>query len=1071
MLKHHSPVFSIVIFLSVCGLLASTANSQGIFPNDWENETMIAKGKLPARATSYSYSSTADSLRADRNQARVLSLDGDWKFHFTPDSSERPEKFFKPDFDASDWDRIAVPSNWELKGYGTPIYTNSTYPFQADPPRIDRTNPVGSYRREFELPTDWKEMRVVLHFGGVSSAFYVWVNGELAGYSQGSRLPAEFDVTRLVKPGRNQVAVRVYRWSDGSYLEDQDMWRLSGIHREVLLTAEPKMALHDFFVRTKFDEALENAKLQIRPEITAPPNANVDGWNLSADLLDADGQSALSKPLSIGVKQIVSEWYPQRDTVPFGLIETEIANPRKWSAEDPYLYSLVFSLTDPSGALAESRSCRVGFRHVEIDPSGALLVNGRSVKLMGVNRHDHDHIHGKALTREDIRDDVRLIKQFNFNSIRTSHYPNDPYFYELCDEYGIYVMDEANVESHGVRGLLVNSPTWHYAINDRIIRMVERDKNHPSIISWSLGNESGAGPIHAAAANWIRDFDPTRFIHYEGAQGDPNDPDYDPAGGTQVQRWDVMANPDDPAYVDVISRMYPSVDQLRNLSEASRIRRPIVVCEYAHAMGNSLGNLGDYWDLIRSKPNLIGGYIWDWIDQGLVAKTSDGTPYLAYGGDFGDTPNDSNFCLNGVIASDRSPKPQTWECKYVFQPFAVEAEDLQAGKIRLFNRFNFTNANQYDVRWRLSENGVKISSGMLDRVDVPAGESKAVTIPFEQPGAKPGAEYWLQISFHETRSRPWCDAGFEVAKQQLQLPISSPNSANEVSFRSEKPPAIESTEQQIIVSGDRFLAQFDRQTGRLDRYQFNDEEIIVSPMRLNFFRPQTDNDRLGGKTHENQKVWMELADKLQVQSIAANIQSDQTVKVSVTKSWNDQVLIDIRYLVSGTGDIRVETKFSADPSMPPLVRLGWTLGVSGDYRNVRYYGRGPWENYVDRNRGADVSVYEAAIGDLAKSYVRPQECGNRTDTRWIELSGETPDFSILAESPVGFSIWPWSIENLSAAQHTYDLKPQGFHTLNLDHQQMGVGGNDSWSPKAMPLRHYQIPAGDYQWSFVLRLGD
>ncbi|WP_146399432.1 glycoside hydrolase family 2 TIM barrel-domain containing protein [Planctomycetes bacterium CA13] len=1052
------------LFLAISCLVQSVAISEDRFPLDWQNETTIAKGKMPARATSYSYSSTDEALAGNRARARMISLNGDWKFRFVADSNDRPVDFFQADFDASDWDSLAVPSSWEVKGYGTPIYTNATYPFAADPPRIDRTNPVGSYRRDFDIPATWQDMRVVLHFGGVSSAFYVWVNGELAGYSQGSRLPAEFDVSDLVKEGPNQLAVQVFRWSDGSYLEDQDMWRLSGIHREVLLLAEPKVALDDFFVRTKFDEDLQDAKLQIRPKIARIQNASTDGWNLSAQLFDADDQAVLAEPLSIPVNKIVKEWYPQRDTVPFGLLEANISKPEKWSAEKPYLYSLVFSLTDPKGGLAESRSCRVGFRQVEIDSSGALMVNGRAVKLMGVNRHDHDHIEGKALTRDDMREDVRLMKRFNLNSVRTSHYPNDPYFYELCDQYGIYVMDEANVESHGVRGLLVNTPSWHYAINERIIRMVERDKNHPSVISWSLGNETGCGPIHAAAAHWIKDFDPTRFVHYEGAQGDPNSPDYIPGGGNQSQRWDVMANPNDPAYVDVISRMYPTVKQLQNLSEAPHIRRPIVMCEYAHAMGNSLGNLAEYWDVIRSKPNLIGGYIWDWVDQGLLTTNDDGDEYFAYGGDFGDTPNDSNFCLNGVIASDRSPKPQTWECKYVFQPVAFESIDLSVGKIRLINRFNFKNTAEYQIRWQLSENGLDVAHGELPSLEVSPGQGRVMTIPYSQTPMRPDAEYWLRVSLHEKRPQLWCDAGFEIAKEQFRV---SPDGPVVSTFVSAKAPSTEYTDQRITISGDRFEADFDRKSGDLVRYEINGTDLLKSPMRMNFWRPQTDNDRIGGKTHKNQAFWMELADKLQTKRVEAKVQVDQTVKVAVRKALGEQVVIDIDYFINGDGDIKVGIRFVADPSLPPLVRLGMTVGISDEYADIQYYGKGPWENYNDRSRSAEVKVHDAAISEMAENYVRPQENGNRTQIRWIKFSGKVPTLRIQGESPMAFSIWPWSAENVSQAKHTYELKPQGFYTLNLDHRQMGVGGTDSWSPKALPIKKYQIPAGTYVWSFVL----
>lgn len=1043
-------------------LTGLTVNGQH-FPNDWENERIIEKGKLPARATSYSFESTEDALSGDRQKARMISLNGDWKFHFEPDSKNRPTDFFTPDFKADEWDSIPVPSNWELKGYGQPIYTNEKYPFTPNAPKIDRTNPVGSYLTQFAVPKDWKDQRVILHFGGVSSAFYCWINGQLAGYSQGSRLPAEFDITDLLVKGENSLAVQVFRWSDGSYLEDQDMWRLSGIHREVLLLAQPAVALDDFYIRTPFDEKLEHARLQIRPRIKALSAA--EGWTLSAQLFDAGKQPVFETPLSIPVDKIINENYPQRDNVKFGLLETTVKNPAKWSAEKPALYTLVFTLKDARGKEVEARSTRIGFRDVKISGKGELLINGKAVKLMGVNRHDHHHIRGKALTREDMLADVLLMKQFNINAVRTSHYPNDPYFYELCDELGIYVMDEANVESHGVRGELVNTPSWHYAINDRIIRMVERDKNHPSIISWSLGNESGCGPIHAAAAGWIKDFDPTRFIHYEGAQGQPLATNYDPMGGHKVQQWPLPANPDDPPYVDCISRMYPSVNQLKALSESEQITRPIVMCEYAHAMGNSLGNMTEYWELIRSKPNLIGGYIWDFIDQGLLTTNKDGKAYFAYGGDFGDEPNSGNFCLNGIVNSDRTPNAKTWECKTVFQPIDFQPLKPTEGEIQLVNRFNFTNLNQYEIRWSFSVDGKKIELGILDPVSLEPGTRKTIRVPFTVPESpKAGSEYALRLSAHEKTDRPWCKAGYEIAKQQFLLPIGLL-----VRTPPETTPAnAQVTPDSFVVTGSNFIARINRATGQLDSYRLGGTEILTAPLRLNFWRPQTDNDLRGGRTHETQKFWKELAGKLETKSAQFQTLKNGAVKITVIKALEKQVTITTDYTIGGNGVINIKTRFEADESLPSLIRLGITAGITGAYTNIAYFGKGPFENYSDRSAAAELDLFESPIADMTENYVMPQENGNRTGTRWLEFSGDSiAKLRIEGGAPFGFSIWPWSPENLDQAKHTYDLIEQGFHTLNIDHKQMGVGGTDSWSPKAMPLEHYRIPSGTYEWSLNL----
>ncbi|MEI6890939.1 MAG: glycoside hydrolase family 2 TIM barrel-domain containing protein [Pontiella sp.] len=1022
------------------------------FNNDWENERMIEKGKMPSRATSYSYVSVQDALAGNREKARMVSLNGEWKFKFTPDSKNRPMDFYKPGFAASGWGTIPVPSSWEVKGHGQPIYTNTKYPFTANEPFIDRTNPVGSYLRNFDVPPDWEEQRIILHFGGVSSAFYVWLNGELVGYSQGSRLPAEFDITSKIKAGKNRLAVQVFRWSDGSYLEDQDMWRLSGIHREVLLLAQPKIALNDFFIKASAD-----GHLQVRPRILSDELNNSKGWNLSAQLYDAEGKSVLEKPMQHGLHKILNEFSPQRDNVKFAMLEAQIPHVRTWSAEDPYLYTLVFQIMNQENTLVETRSCKVGFRTVEISEKGEVLVNGVAVKMMGVNRHDHDHIDGKALKREDYRRDVELMKQFNFNAVRTSHYPNDPYFYELCDEYGIYVMDEANIESHEIRGQLVNRASWHYAINDRVMRMVERDKNHPSIISWSLGNESGYGPIHASAAAWLKDYDPTRFVHYEGAQGDPTLPGYRPKGAFSSQNWPLPANPNDPTCVDCISRMYSSVAQLKALSEAEHIKRPIVMCEYAHAMGNSLGNMTDYWDLIRSKPNLLGGYIWDWIDQGLLTKNKDGVDYYAYGGDFGDQPNSANFCMNGVINSDRTPGPKTWACKYIFQPVAFEAVDLDSGTIKVINRFNFTNLKNYSVAWNLSEEGVVVQEGNLDVIDLAPGESCEIKVPFNVLKNHSGQEQWLRLSVHETSEKPWCKAGFEIAKEQFLV---KPGSGAPSRLNANAQVFSKETQQAIEFKGNGFSAQVDKASGRLTSYIVQGEEWIRSPLRPAFWRPQTDNDARGGSTHKRMKHWKDIDGKLVTESVELEKPNRVVVKKSAEKT-----ALTLIYTFGENGEVDVAAELEADPSLPPMPRLGFTLGVSGGFDQTRYFGKGPWENYFDRNAGAEVGLYQRPTSEMYFEYAKPQENGHRTETRWLELSGKAGRLRIDGAEPFGFSLWPWSYENLSAAKHPYDLVEQGFYTLNIDHKHMGVGGTDSWSIKALPLEHYQVPSGTYQWSF------
>lgn len=1051
--------------------------------NDWENEHVFEKNKMDARVTSYSFKNAKDALEGNRNKARVVSLDGTWKFKFVDKSEDRPTDFMASDFKGTGWDEIEVPSNWELEGYGQPIYTNIVYPFTPNildttlkynwrgpqPPRpskIYRDNPVGSYFRDFEVPAEWKDQSIIIHFGGVKSAFYLWINGKKVGYSQGSCLPAEFDITNFVHPGKNRVAVQVFRWSDGSYLEDQDMWRLSGIFREVLLMAQPKIALNDFYVRTKFDANYQDAKLEIRPSVWVKEDVDhLDGWNISAMLYDAENDKVLNSPLKTSVKKVYMERWPARDITKWAFMEANIRCPYKWSGENPYLYTLVFTVTNPNGEVVEARSQKIGFRKIEFDKNNELLVNGKVVKIMGVNRHEHDPTTGKAITHEDMRKDVQLLKQFNFNAVRTSHYPNDPYFYELCDEYGIYVMDEANIECHHLGGFIPQQPSWAAPILTRVIRMVERDKNYPCIISWSLGNESGTGPAFAAASGWVHDYDPSRFVHYEGAQGDPSNPAYieGEAANSVAYRGPAMANPDDMGYVDVISRMYPDLSQLVNLSNSPYIHRPIIMCEYLHAMGNSVGGLSDFWDTIRSKPNLIGGFIWDMIDQGLWKTNDKGERFFAYGGDFGDIPNDHNFCLNGVFSPDRKPHPSAWECKYVFQPVVFEGVDVANGTIRIINRFSFTNLDQYEIRWSISENGSPIQSGVLPGLDISPGNFKIVKVPFKKLDYDPSADYWLRLSLHEKTDRLWCKKGFEVAKQQIEL--KKRNNPEPYQSKSTDKIMVTQNKDQIDVQGESFSLTVSKLNGELVSYKLNDVEQLLSPLRPNFSRPPIDNDIRGANRTsfmESQKVWKDLPDKLITESVKIDSVNAQFVKIDNKLEFQNKIKLQIAYEIFSDGHIVVKMDLNADESLPNLIRIGMTMGIPGSYENATYYGNGPWSTYIDRKKNVEVGEYHSKTDDLFYNYLFPQENGNRTDTRWLELSNNNKKTGLkISGMPLfGFSIWPYSSENITEAKHPYDLVPQGFYTLNIDLAQTAIGGTLS-----KRLAKYILKPGKYSFQF------
>ncbi|VGO21736.1 glycoside hydrolase family 2 TIM barrel-domain containing protein [Pontiella sulfatireligans] len=1069
------------------GLVLAMSNQFATARNDWEDEQMFEQNKLPARVPSYSFKSAEDALEGNRDKARVQSLDGTWKFKYVGKSEDRPTDFMAKGFKGKGWDDIPVPSNWELQGHGQPIYSNITYPWTPNildttlkydwkgptppkPPFIYRDNPVGSYFRDFKISREWKNDSIILHFGGVSSAFYVWVNGEAVGYSQGSRLAAEFDITEYVKPGKNRVAVQVFRWSDGSYLEDQDMWRLSGIHREVLLLAQPKIALNDFYVRTPFDDQLENAKLELRPRVWVKEGAdNLKGWKVTAQLYDADEKAVLDAPLSVAIDKVYNERWPPRDLPVFAFMKAEIQSPRKWSAEDPYLYKVVFTVTDPKGGVVEARSQKIGFRKIEFSAENELLINGKPVEIMGVNRHDHHPIRGKALAREDMRKDVELLKQFNFNAVRTCHYPNDPHFLDLCNEYGLYVMDEANIETHHLGGYLANMPSWNGALISRVTRMVERDKNHVCVISWSLGNESGTGPGFAAAASWIRYFDygSGRFIHYEGAQGDPLHPLYveEDGIGYKVNKWPVYANPDDPDYVDVLSRMYPDLSQLVGMAESEHIDRPIIMCEYLHAMGNSIGGLGDYWDEIRARPNLIGGYIWDMIDQGLVKKDENGKPFYAYGGDFGDVPNDENFCMNGVFASNRTPNPHAWECKYVFQSAAFEAVDVEAGKVKITNRFSFTNLDQYEIRWTLSKDGQELQAGKLAAQDIPALDSAVVKVPFEKVKFDAGSEYWLRLSLNEKADRLWCKKGYEVAKGQLALksrkgPAAYTSaSTDEISF--------EDAVGKIAVAGKGFSASVSKTTGELTSYIVNGVEQLAFALRPNFNRPPIDNDSRGAgwkPFQKSKKSWGNLPANLKTSSVAVGAKDKQSIHVLVSQSSGSKIKLETSYTFYSDGNVAVKMDMDADKSLADLFRYGMTMGIPGAYVEAEYYGNGPWENYSDRKRGAEVAAFSQKTDELFTNYAMPQENGNRTDVRWLKLCAENSKAGLMitGQPQFGFSVWPYSAENLEEARHPYDLKPQGFYTLNIDSVQMGVGGTLSNT-----LPQYLLKPGKYRLEFMM----
>ena len=1058
-----------IIAQTIDGEPAPIPEPPGIYDTEpWEDPLVCGINREPARATAYSFNTVKDALTCDRsNTDRILMLNGDWDFSFAYKPSDAPADFYKSR--VIGWEKIEVPSNWELKGYDIPIYKSAVYPFRpVDPPHIpDDYNGTGSYQSTFTIPPEWKDMNITLHFGGVSSAFKVWLNGKFLGYGEDSFLPSEFNITPYLQEGENILSVQVLRWSDGSYLEDQDHWRLSGIHREVMLLAEPKLRIADFHWQARLDKHYRNAVLSIRPRIENLTGEDISGYNIKAQLYDKNDQPVFKKALERSVESVINEVYPRLDNVKFGLLEATVINPDKWSDECPNLYILVLSLEDKDGNLLEAKSCRVGFRSIEFaENDSKLLINGRVTYLYGVNRHDHHPVKGKALSREDILKDILTLKQFNFNCIRTSHYPNDPYLYDLCDEYGIFVIDEANLETHGQGGKLSNDPLWTHAFMERSSRMVMRDKNHPCIIIWSLGNEAGRGPNHAAMAEWIHDFDITRFVQYEPAQGnhrvegyiDPSHPDYPKDHSHRIQV------PVDQYYVDLISRFYPAIYTPELLAEQPGDNRPIFFSEYAHSMGNSTGNLKEFWDIFRSTKRLIGGCIWDFKDQGLLKKDENGTEFYAYGGDFGEKLHDGNFCINGIVAPDGSPKPAIYECKRVFQPVEFDMVDADKGLIKIINRHAVKSLDDYNVTIYIREDGNIVVSSGLPALNLAAGKDTVISIKNYLPELKPDCEYLADIHFTLSNDKPWAEKGHEIAACQFAL-TGLPRIKN---TRTEYPAlSLEEQETGFILKGRDFQLTINKTNGALSSYVWNNKEQIANPLLPSFSRPLTDNDRRAWKPHVIMKEWYEPG--LELQSISFDQSVTGIIKVKCDYTLLEgKAALQLIHTLNGDGVLRVEYRLNPSSGLPNIPKIGMQCGIFREYDNITWYGRGLLENYTDRRFSFDAGIYSQPVHEFMEPYVMPQENGNRTDVRWMFLSdSEDQGLLVVADSLLSMSAWPYTEKDINMARHTNELKDAGFITLNIDLVQMGVGGNDSWSDVAQPLEQYQIPARKYHYTFYL----
>lgn len=1044
-------LWSFAIAFQACLFLMSYAEAQSIFSdNFWENPHINGLNRLPMRSTSYSFATQDAALGVHRDKSsRVQLLNGQWRFHFAAVPEESPAGFHRPDYDATGWDKIDVPSNWELNGYGTAIYTNIRYPFTVNPPHIDhRDNPVGSYITEFTLPESWNDQKIILHFGGSSSATYVWVNGKEVGYSEDSFLPFAFDITGHVnRSGKNKLAVKVLRWSDGSYLEDQDHWRLSGLQRDVYLEAVPEAYISDFFVKPSLNDAFNQGTLRVIAKTSGLTSANSEGWQLKIQLYDGNNRPILAAPVAKDVSQNLEDargYGNNQGGFPDIHMQATIENPLLWSAEYPNLYTFTISLEDPNGQVAEVRSCKVGFRNIEWGAFG-LKINGKKILLQGANRHEHDQFKGKVVSEATMRQDILLMKQHNFNAVRTSHYPNMERWYELCDEYGIYVMDEANLETHGLGSYLSQHPDWHNAYMERAVRMVERDKNHASIISWSLGNESGSGANHAAMAGWIKAYDPSRFIHYEGAQ----------AFGSE---------PKDPFYVDVSSRMYAPIPDMIRLA-TNEDTRPVVYCEYAHAMGNSTGNLFKFWEAFYEHPRLIGGFVWDWVDQGVVMKTPEGKTYWGYGGDHGEPIHDGNFCLNGVVLPDRGVKPATHEFKKVMQNIATEAIDAEAGKIKIINRYSFTNLNEFSITWSVLENGKTIQRGKLPIEPVPPGEAREITLPLKKLKTASGAEYHIMVEYALLQRKSWAPAGHVVAWEQI--PIIELDPVIPASGKKASALKLQESDDLITVSGKAIISQFSKEDGLLKHLRFNNTEYLKTPLTPNFWRALTDNDRLCG-TAKKLGMWENAASNMTLEEFTWE-EMERSVSVFATYRLENIGKLQITYDISDD-KIEVTPALTINENVPGPMRVGMMTHVPASFDVMKWYGRGPHGNYIDRKESAPVGLYTASVTKDFFGYPQPQESGNKTDVRWLSLTNSKGDgLRISGPQYLSVNALPYSQHALLKASHTHELERTDFVNLNIDLIQMGLGGDDSWSANGFPHPEFMLSDKFYTYTFVIEM--
>lgn len=1014
----------------------------------WQDQGVWQINKEKARAYFIPFQSV-ESIDDDIFSSSLMqSLNGDWNFNLVLKPADRPLDFYKDNYDITSWDKLKVPSNWEVEGFDIPIYTNVQYPHETSPPVIqDHYNPVGSYKRTFTIPADWDGKDVILHFGAVSSAMYVWVNEQEVGYSEDSKTPAEFNITEYLKEGKNTLSVQVFRWSDASYLEDQDFWRLSGMTRDVFLLARDKQHIGDFTVGSALVNDYKDGDFKLSVELV--------------NSTDASAKVSVSAKLSLG-SNVVADLSLDKDIEPgsskldFGQV---IKNALPWTAETPNLYELIIEIKDAEGITIEALRQDVGFRTMEFK-NGQLHINGQYVYLKGVNLHEHHEKTAHVMDEATMIKDIIVMKAHNINSVRTSHYPQPERWYELCNIYGLYIVDEANIESHGMgygKKSLAKDTTWMGAHMYRTINMYERDKNQPSIIIWSLGNEAGNGPNFHATYDYLKEVDKTRPVQYERSGLDYN--------------------------TDIFCPMYMRIAGMVKYAE-SNPERPLIQCEYAHAMGNSVGNFQDYWDVIEKYDALQGGYIWDWVDQGLLTKNEKGEEYWAYGGDFGpdDVPSDGNFCNNGLVDPDRGVKPHLLEVKKVYQYIGFAAKDVEKGKITILNKYAFIPLSGFDFTWEVQEDGETIKSGVIDQLDLKPGESKEIALGYSID-KKAGSEYFLNIYTKTKKEENLVPKGHTVAYEQFE--ISNSNKIVPSVALDKTQLKIVKGDHDITIQGADFSAKFSKANGNLEQYTVNGKELLLQGLVPNFWRAPIDND-FGNGLHKRSKIWRKAGERKSEVKIKAKKEKTH-IAVFVEMILNDQdgkaiANYKTTYAVYDNAEIRVSNEFAkTDEKLPEIVRMGMNLQMPKGYDQITWFGRGPQESYWDRKTGALVGKYTGSVQDQFQAYLRPQENGNKTDVRWMTITDDAGNgLLFVGDQLIEVSASHTIMEDLESPdrtdgrhkkgvkpvnRHTTDVKFKDLTSVNIDYKQMGVGGDDSWGAQTHP--EYRLTESAYTYSFTI----